>query len=95
MMFENYYSLNGLYTVVREIFSGLDALDAIKQGNPLQNGKVFENPDYMTEINFTPSTDLFNIDSSSGEVTLNNLPDFSTFGFGEFVVSVGDGTETI
>ena len=49
----------------------------------------------MTEINFTPSTDLFNIDSSSGEVTLKNPPDFSTFGFSEFVVSVGDGTETI
>ena len=94
MMFENYYSLNELYTVVGEISSGLDVLDAIKRGNPLQNGKVSENPDYMKEVNFTPATDLFNIDSSSGEVTLKNLPDFSTWGFSEFVVSVSDGTET-
>ncbi len=104
IMFENYYSLNELYTVVGKITSGLDVLDAIKRGDAARNGKVAENPDYMSAVNFSSATDLLNIgdqtsptqigSTEDGNITFKRLPDFSILGFDEFVISVSDGTET-
>ncbi len=93
MMFEDYFSLNGSYTVFGQITAGLDVLDAIKRGDPYANGKVDVNPDYMANVTNSPVNDLFNINASSGTVSLNNAPDFKLFNAGEFVVSVSDGNE--
>lgn len=104
MMFENYYSLNEAYTVVGEIASGLNVLDSIKRGDTSANGKVAENPDYMSTVTFSSATTLLNIGEQSGppspgantagEITFKSLPDFSSLGFVDFIVSASDGTET-
>jgi peptidylprolyl isomerase len=37
IMYTDYPSLNGQYTVVGEVVSGMDAVDKIKKGEPVQN----------------------------------------------------------
>ena len=41
--------LNGQYTVVGRVISGMDVVDKIKRGDQRQNGKV-EAPDYMAKV---------------------------------------------
>ena len=45
--------LNGQYTVVGEVTSGMDVVDQIKRGTG-DNGAVLENPDVMTSVVVTP-----------------------------------------
>src|SRR5215813_11958338 len=49
IMFDETPSLNGQYTVVGEVVSGMDVVDKIKKGSPTQNGAV-SNPDRMTRV---------------------------------------------
>ena len=42
-------SLDGKYTVVGHVVAGMDVVDAIKKGNPDENGRV-ETPDYMAVV---------------------------------------------
>ena len=95
MMFEDIYSLNGNYTVVGEVASGLDVLYSIKRGDASQNGVVSQSPDYMEEVTYTPATDIFEINSTSGEITFINEPNFSNMDFKDLVVAVSDGSETV
>jgi peptidylprolyl isomerase len=44
IMFADGFFLNGKYTVVGEVVSGMDAVDKIKRGEPVQN------PDRMTRV---------------------------------------------
>lgn len=49
IMFNEASSLNGQYTVIGEVVSGMDVVHAIKRGvSP--NGAVAENPDYMERV---------------------------------------------
>lgn len=49
IMFDAASSLNGQYTVIGEVISGMDVVHAIKRGvSP--NGAVAENPDYMERV---------------------------------------------
>jgi peptidylprolyl isomerase len=41
--------LNGMYTVVGEVVSGMDVVDKIKKGSPAQNGAVSD-PDRMLKV---------------------------------------------
>ena len=41
--------LNGQYTVVGEVTSGMDVVDKIKKGDPSENGSV-QNPDKMLKV---------------------------------------------
>ena len=52
IMFEPGPFLNGQYTVVGEVTSGLDVLDAIKRGEG-QNGAVIGRPDVMEAVTVT------------------------------------------
>jgi cyclophilin family peptidyl-prolyl cis-trans isomerase len=49
IMFGETPSLNGQYTVVGEVVSGMDAVDKIKKGSPAQNGAV-TNPDRIVRM---------------------------------------------
>lgn len=49
IMFTEYSSLNGAYTVVGEVTSGMEHVDKIKRGNPSANGLV-EDPDRMITV---------------------------------------------
>jgi peptidylprolyl isomerase len=44
IMFADGSSLNGQYTVVGEVLSGMDVVDKIKKGEPVQN------PDKMVKV---------------------------------------------
>jgi len=44
IMFADGPSLNGQYTVIGEVLSGMDVVDKIKKGEPVQN------PDKMTKV---------------------------------------------
>ncbi|WP_299282232.1 peptidylprolyl isomerase [uncultured Tateyamaria sp.] len=44
--------LNGDYTVVGEVTSGMDVVDAIKRGNP-RSGAITGAPDVMTKVSVT------------------------------------------
>ena len=48
IMFADGSFLNGKYTVVGEVVSGMDAVDKIKRGEPVQN------PDRMTRVQVAP-----------------------------------------
>jgi peptidylprolyl isomerase len=48
-MFAPAPSLEGDYTVVGEVESGMEFVDRIKKGDPGQNGSV-ENPDSMIKV---------------------------------------------
>lgn len=49
IMFTEYPSLNGEYTVVGKVTSGMDVVDKIKKGSEADNGAV-ENPDKMIKV---------------------------------------------
>jgi cyclophilin family peptidyl-prolyl cis-trans isomerase len=49
IMFTEYPSLNGQYTVVGKVTSGMDIVDKIKKGSEADNGAV-ENPDKMLKV---------------------------------------------
>ncbi len=42
--------LNGEYTVVGEVISGMDVVDALKKGDRAANGVVADNPDVMSSV---------------------------------------------
>ncbi|EPX81963.1 peptidylprolyl isomerase [Salipiger mucosus] len=52
IMFAPAPHLNGQYTVVGEVTSGMDVVDAIKRGSG-RNGAVTGKPDVMTEVTVT------------------------------------------
>ena len=52
IMFAEGHFLNGQYTVVGEVTSGMDVVDAIKRGAG-QNGSVIGKPDAMTKVTVT------------------------------------------
>ncbi len=52
IMFEPGYFLNGQYTVVGEVTSGMEIVDEIKRGTG-PNGAVIGKPDVMTEVRVT------------------------------------------
>ncbi len=52
IMFEPGYFLNGQYTVVGEVTSGMEIVDTIKRGTG-PNGAVIGKPDVMTEVRVT------------------------------------------
>ncbi|MEK1888003.1 MAG: peptidylprolyl isomerase [Phyllobacterium sp.] len=49
IMFTEYPSLNGQYTVVGKVTSGMEFVDKIKKGSEANNGAV-ENPDRMIKV---------------------------------------------
>jgi cyclophilin family peptidyl-prolyl cis-trans isomerase len=49
IMFAETPSLNGQYTVVGEVISGMDVVDKIKKGSAAQNGAVAD-PDRMLRV---------------------------------------------
>ena len=49
IMFAPGYFLNGQYTVVGEVTSGMDVVDAIKRGDP-RSGRIDGAPDVMTSV---------------------------------------------
>lgn len=53
IMFEAGYFLNGQYTVVGRVVSGMEIVDAIKRGRG-SNGAVTSAPDVMTTVSVTP-----------------------------------------
>ena len=95
IMFEDYHSINGQYTVIGEVTSGMDVVDLIKKGAGA-NGKVLGQPDVMKTVSLLghSETDLFQINSETGEVTLKFKPDFDTKPTYTFDVIVSDGAET-
>jgi peptidylprolyl isomerase len=48
-MFVEYPSLNGEYTIVGNVVSGMEAVDKIKRGDEAQNGVVTD-PDRMLKV---------------------------------------------
>ncbi|HSF91434.1 MAG TPA: peptidylprolyl isomerase [Paracoccaceae bacterium] len=50
IMFVRYPSLDGAYTVVGKVISGLDVVNAIKRGDGAANGSVFQDPDFMARV---------------------------------------------
>lgn len=52
IMFEPGYFLNGQYTVVGEVISGMDIVDQIKLGEG-RNGSVIGQPDMMAKVTVT------------------------------------------
>jgi peptidylprolyl isomerase len=48
-MFAEGASLNGQYTVIGEVVSGMDVVDKLKKGSPQQNGTVTD-PDRMVKV---------------------------------------------
>ena len=53
IMFDAGYFLNGQYTVVGRVVSGMEVVDAIKRGRG-SNGAVIGTPDVMTTVSVTP-----------------------------------------
>ena len=53
IMFDAGYFLNGQYTVVGRVVSGMEVVDAIKRGRG-SNGAVTGAPDVMTTVSVTP-----------------------------------------
>jgi peptidylprolyl isomerase len=49
IMYGDVPALNGKYTVIGEVVSGMDAVDAIKKGDPADNGTV-TNPDKIISM---------------------------------------------
>ncbi len=50
IMFTEYPSLNGEYTVIGRVISGMDVVNAIKRGEEAANGMVASDPDYMAKV---------------------------------------------
>jgi peptidylprolyl isomerase len=53
LMFGDAPYLNGQYTVVGQVISGMDVVNAIKKGDPARNGAVTD-PDYMARVRIEP-----------------------------------------
>jgi peptidylprolyl isomerase len=49
IMFADGPFLNGMYTVIGQVLSGMDVVDKLKKGNPQANGSVVE-PDKMVSV---------------------------------------------
>jgi len=47
IMFTDYASLNGKYTVIGRVIEGMDVVNAIKRGSQSNNGAVADAPDYI------------------------------------------------
>ena len=50
IMFDDAKFLDGQYTVVGRVISGMEYVHAIKRGNDGANGAVYEDPDYMASV---------------------------------------------
>jgi len=50
IMFDDAKFLDGQYTVIGRVISGMEYIQAIKRGDGGANGSVFENPDYMASV---------------------------------------------
>ncbi len=50
IMFADAKFLDGQYTVIGRVISGMEFVRAIKRGDSGANGSVFENPDYMARV---------------------------------------------
>ncbi len=50
IMFTEYPSLNGEYTVIGRVISGMDVVNAIKRGEEAANGMVPSDPGYMEKV---------------------------------------------
>ena len=50
IMFGEASFLDGQYTVIGRVISGMEHVHAIKRGDSGANGSVFENPDYMASV---------------------------------------------
>ena len=79
MMFAPTYSLNGQYTVIGQVIEGLEVLDSIKRGDPI-SGAIDGTPDYMAEVQLITASEstLLSIDSVSGDVEFDFVPNLST-----------------
>ncbi len=49
-MFDHAKFLDGQYTVIGRVISGMEHVHAIKRGNDGANGAVYEDPDYMASV---------------------------------------------
>lgn len=54
IMFDKAASLDGKYTIVGEVTSGMDVVDKIKKGDRARNGLV-ENPDKIVKMQVSPA----------------------------------------
>ncbi len=54
IMFDKAPSLDGKYTIVGEVTSGMDVVDRIKKGDTARNGLV-ENPDKIVKMQMAPA----------------------------------------
>lgn len=50
IMFDDAKFLDGQYTVIGRVISGMEFVQAIKRGDSGANGAVFEDPDYMASV---------------------------------------------
>lgn len=50
IMFDDAKFLDGQYTVIGRVISGMEFVHAIKRGDGGANGAVFEDPDYMASV---------------------------------------------
>jgi len=50
IMFDDAKFLDGQYTVIGRVISGMEFVHAIKRGNQGANGAVYEDPDYMASV---------------------------------------------
>ena len=50
IMFDDAKFLDGQYTVLGRVISGMEFVHAIKRGNDGANGAVYEDPDYMASV---------------------------------------------
>ena len=50
IMFDDAKFLDGQYTVIGRVISGMEYVHAIKRGNQGANGAVYEDPDYMASV---------------------------------------------
>ncbi|PCJ75492.1 MAG: peptidylprolyl isomerase [Rhodobacteraceae bacterium] len=50
IMFDDAGFLDGQYTVIGRVISGMEFVQAIKRGDSGANGSVFEDPDYMATV---------------------------------------------
>lgn len=53
IMFQPGHFLNGNYTVVGRVVSGMEIVDAIKRGDPSSGGAVSGTPDIMERVEVT------------------------------------------
>ena len=53
IMFDTAWHLNGQYTVIGKVISGMDVVHAIKKGSRVKNGTVTD-PDYMKSVHIKP-----------------------------------------